>query len=182
MNSVTTTLTLESTGGPVRAEVSAWDDGSILVLVGGVAVVVDDVGAVARAVRWAALDAVVPHLVREIPAQEVADRAAAAVEQAALHASAEAARVAEEEAAAVALETSGAAGRGASASARVAAPALATDPASIDWSNAWVVIGDGDGCTFCDRSRVLGLHVGTDRHGDSVYVCSDCARNALATL
>ena len=177
MNSVTTTLTLETTDGPVRAEATAWDDGSILVLVGGEAVKVDDVAAVALALKWGALDKVACFLVTEIPAQEVADRAAAAVEQAALHEAGEAERIAREAAevavAAVAPE--------AAVSARSAV--LSTDPASIKWSAAdWVVIGDGYGCAFCDRSRVSGLWVGSDQGGTSLYICSDCARNALAAL
>ena len=79
MNSVTTTIPIH------RAEVTAWDDGSILVLLNGVPVTDVTAEAMAVALGWGALAGVPCRIVTEIPAQEVADRAAAAVEQARLH-------------------------------------------------------------------------------------------------
>lgn len=86
MNSVQTAVTL----GGYRANVTAWDDGSIMVEVDGKPVTVDNVGVVAAAVKWAALDRVACRIVTEVPAQEVIDRAAAVVEQARLQAEAKA--------------------------------------------------------------------------------------------
>lgn len=83
MNSVQTAVTL----GGYRANVTAWDDGSIMVEVDGKPVTVDNVGAVVAAVGWAALDRAACKIVTEIPAQEVTDWAAA-VEQARLQAAA----------------------------------------------------------------------------------------------
>lgn len=84
MNSAQTAVTL----GGYRANVTAWDDGSIMVEVDGKPVTVDNVGVVAAAVKWAALDRVACRIVTEVPAQEVIDRAAAVVEQARLQAEA----------------------------------------------------------------------------------------------
>lgn len=67
-----------------RAQVTAWDSGEILVMLDGKPVTDVSAESMQVALGWAALAGVACRIVTEIPAQEVADRAAAAVEQARL--------------------------------------------------------------------------------------------------
>lgn len=131
MKSVQTAVTL----GGYRANISAWDDGSIMVEVDGKPVTVDNVGAVAAAVGWAALDRAACKIVTEMPAQEVTDWAAA-VEQA---------RLQVESAIAVPVE--------------VVARGMSME--SADAVSAVAALADTDTCPQCGAAGVRVAQIGT---------------------
>lgn len=155
MNSVQTAVTF----GIYRANVTAWDDGSIMVEVDGKPVTVDNVGVVAAAVRWSALDRVECRIVTEVPAQEVIDRAAAAVEQARLQVETEAAVRAEAIAVPVELAARG-------MSVELAAEALAVV----------ATVAETDTCPQCGAAGVKVAQVGT------AVACGGCLTLALQAV